>query len=62
VPVTLLSGALEQSALPELGSVFAGCFALPAGPLSLSDSISNAEGLLAERAEQLARLWQTKPR
>jgi hypothetical protein len=39
--------------------VFAGCFALPAGPASLADCIAGAEALLADRAEQIARVWET---
>jgi glycerate kinase len=58
VTVTLLSGSVDSLALPSLGRVFAGCFGLPAGPLSLAECIGQAEPLLADRAEQLARLWQ----
>jgi glycerate kinase len=57
VPVTLLSGAVDARALPELGRVFAGCFALPAGPATLADCIADAGALLADRAEQIARVW-----
>jgi glycerate 2-kinase len=57
VPVTLLSGAVDPRALPELGGVFAGCFALPAGPATLADCIADAGTLLADRAEQIARVW-----
>ena len=57
VPITLLSGAVDDAALPELGRVFAGCFALPAGPMTLADCIANADALLADRAEQIARVW-----
>ncbi len=57
VPVTLLSGAIDATALPELNRHFAGCFALPAGPMTQDESIASAAGLLADRAEALARLW-----
>ena len=57
VPITLLSGAVDAAALPDLARVFAGCFALPGGPLTLADCVSGAPALLADRAEQLARLW-----
>jgi glycerate 2-kinase len=57
VPVTLLSGAVDSSALPKLGRMFAGCFALPSGPLTLADCIADADTLIADRAEQIARLW-----
>jgi glycerate 2-kinase len=56
VPVTLISGAIAPDALPELGKHFAGCFGLPNGPSSLDECIANAAGLLADRAEQLARV------
>jgi hypothetical protein len=42
--------------LPELGRAFAGCFALPAGPATLADCVATAAALLADRAEQIARL------
>jgi glycerate kinase len=57
VPVTLISGAVDSAALPELGRYFAGCFALPNGPLSLDECIANADALLADRAEQVARVF-----
>jgi len=57
VPVTLLSGAVDSAALPELGKMFAGCFALPGGPLTLAECIADADTLVADRAEQIARLW-----
>jgi glycerate kinase len=57
VPITLLSGAVDAAALPELGRVFDGCFALPSGPMTLADCIANADLLLADRAEQVGRVW-----
>jgi len=57
VPVTLLSGAVDPAALAELGGVFDGCIALPAGPASLADCIAGAGTLLADRAEQIARVF-----
>jgi len=57
VPITLLSGAVDTAALPELSKVFSGCFALPSGPMSLEDCIAQADALLADRAEQIARAW-----
>ena len=63
VPVTLISGAVDPAALPELGAHFAGCFGLPNGPSTLEQCIANAEALLADRAEQIARiLFATRPR
>ncbi len=57
IPVTLLSGAVDTAALPDLSPVFAGCFALPAGPMPLADCVAHADALLADRAEAIARLW-----
>ena len=57
VPITLLSGAVDAAALPALAPVYAGCFALPAGPLPLADCVAVAGALAADRAEQIARLW-----
>jgi glycerate kinase len=56
VPVSLLSGAVDSSALPELAPRFAGCFALPPGPMALDACVASAAELLADRAEQMARL------
>ncbi|MBI5937412.1 MAG: glycerate kinase [Betaproteobacteria bacterium] len=56
VPVSLLSGALDGAALPELSSHFDGCFALPEGPMPLAAAMAEAARLLADRAEQMARL------
>jgi glycerate kinase len=57
VTPTLLSGAIDAQALAGLGRVFDGCFALPVQPMTLADCIAQAEALLADRAEQMARLW-----
>jgi glycerate kinase len=57
VPVTLLSGAIEASAIPAIAPTFAGCFALPGGPATLDACVSGAATLLADRAEALARLF-----
>jgi len=57
IPATLISGGIDAAALPELSREFAGCFALPSGPATLEQCVANAERLLADRAEQAARLW-----
>jgi len=62
VPVTLLSGAIDAAAVPDLGPAFAGCFALPAGPASLETCVANAAALLADRAEAIARLFDAAQR
>ena len=53
VPVTLLSGAVDEAALADLHRHFTGCFALPPGPMSLDECIRDAASLLAARAEAL---------
>jgi glycerate kinase len=57
VPTSLLSGAVDSAALLAFAEHFAGCFALPAGPATLDDCIADASRLLADRAEQMARLF-----
>ena len=56
VPVTLLSGGIDRAALPELSKIFAGCFSLVFGPTTLDRAIAESAGLLADSAEQIARL------
>jgi len=57
IPVTLLSGAIDPAALPELRRHYAGCFGLPHGPATLDACIANAAPLLADRAEEIARVF-----
>jgi glycerate 2-kinase len=57
VPVSLLSGAIDAGALEAFAMHFAGCFALPAGPMTLEACIADASRLVADRAEQMARLF-----
>jgi len=57
VPATLVSGAIERSDLAELSRVFAGCESIVFGPSTLDACVADAAGLLADRAEQLARLF-----
>jgi glycerate kinase len=61
LPISLLSGAVDTAALPELAPRFAGCFALPSGPMSLEACVASAADLLADRAEQMARLRGATP-
>ena len=61
VPVTLLSGALDDAALGALGDVFAGCFALPCRPMTLEACLTGADRLLADRAAALGALWRRLP-
>jgi len=56
VPATLLSGAVDAAALPRLAGHFSGCFSPAPGPITLETAIRDAARLLANEAEQLARL------
>lgn len=56
VPATLLCGAIDPAALPALGAHFAGCFSLAPGPITVEQAMANASALLADAAEQMARL------
>jgi glycerate kinase len=62
VPATLLSGAIERAALPELSRHFAGCHSIVFGPTTLEASVADAASLLADRAEQLARTFAAAQR
>ena len=56
MPATLLSGAVDAAALPRLAEHFSGCFSPAPGPITLETAIRDAARLLANEAEQLARL------
>ncbi|TKC87204.1 glycerate kinase [Trinickia terrae] len=56
VPATLLSGAVDAAALPRLSEHFTGCFSPAPGPITLDVAIRDAARLLANEAEQLARV------
>lgn len=56
VPASLLSGAVDPAALPRLSAHFSGCFSPAPGPITLDVAIRDAASLLANEAEQLARL------
>jgi glycerate 2-kinase len=56
VPVTLLSGGIDPTALARLGEHFNGCFSPAPGPITLEAAIRDAARLLANEAEQLTRL------
>ena len=57
VPASLLSGAIDIASLPQLSQHFSGCFSIAPGPIDLPTSLSQADPLLADAAEQMARLW-----
>jgi glycerate kinase len=58
VPATLISGSVDRTALSNVGRHFAGCFSLPFAPSSLEQCLAGATGLLTDRAEQVARLFE----
>lgn len=57
VQTSLLSGGIDRSALAQLQTSFSGCFSITFGPITLTDAIENAAGLLQDSAEQMTRLW-----
>jgi len=57
VPATLISGAIERKDLRELSGVFAGCESIVFGPSTLEACVADAAALIADRSEQLARLF-----
>ena len=61
VPVTLLSGGIDRSALPALGQTFSGCFSLVFGPVTLAEAMAGTTSMLADSAEQMARLLASRP-
>jgi glycerate kinase len=58
VDSSLLSGAVDLQALPELGRHFSGCFSIAPGPITLAQAISDADALLQAGASQIAAIWQ----
>jgi glycerate kinase len=62
ISVTLLSGAVDGQALSILNEHFAGCFSLVSRPMDLDTALQEAETLLANEAEQLARVWALSQR
>ncbi len=54
---TLISGGVDLAAIPALNVIFnGGCFSLVNGPMTLDDALANTPALLANVAEQCARL------
>ena len=62
VPATLISGSIDRSALAELAQHFADCHSLCFGPATIAECVADAPGLLADSAEQLARLFRAARR
>lgn len=61
VCATLLSGAIDASALPRLSGHFSGCFSPAPGPITLDVAMHDAAALLANEAEQLTRVRYPPP-
>lgn len=57
VPTVLISGSLggETSALQKK---FSGCYSIQKQPITLKDSIKNAESLLYEQTKQILHFWK----
>jgi len=58
VPATLVSGSIDRAALAEFAQHFADCHSLCFGPATIAECVADAPGLLADSAEQLARLFR----
>ncbi len=56
VPASLLSGAIDPAALPQLATHFSGCFSPAPGPISLDTAIRDIAPLLTAAAAQLMML------
>lgn len=56
VAVTLVSGAVEEADLARFADRFDGCFSIAPRPMTLEEAMAKTAPLLADRAEQLARL------
>jgi glycerate kinase len=60
VPTTLLSGAVDIESSAKLNEHFHGCFSLAPGPIDLETALSQADLLLGNAAEQVARVWAVR--
>lgn len=55
---TLISGGVDATALVELNALFnGGCFSIVPGPMTLDQAIIRAPELIANSAEQIARVY-----
>ncbi|TCV82918.1 glycerate kinase [Sulfurirhabdus autotrophica] len=59
VPVTLVSGSVEQASLPDIAKQFDGCFSIMLHPMTVQEAMANAAPLLTDTLAQLARLMRT---
>ncbi len=60
VPVTLVSGSVDQASLPRIASQFDGCFSIMLHPMTVQEAMTNAAPLLSDALAQLARLMRTQ--
>ena len=61
VAVTLVSGGIDQRALPQLAESFDGCFSIMFQPVSLQEAMAEAESMVSNTLEQVARLLTRMP-
>ena len=58
---TLISGGVDATALAELNATFnGGCFSIVPGPMTLDQAVIRAPELVANAAEQIARITSVK--
>ena len=56
---TLISGGVDSASLAALNATFnGGCFSIVPGPMALDQAVIRAPELLANAAEQIARIAQ----
>ena len=56
VPVTLVSGSLDEASLPSLAKYFQGCYAIMDASMGVEEAMSSASRLIANRVAQLMRV------
>lgn len=56
VPVTLVSGSLDEASLPSLAVYFQGCYSIMDASMGIEEVMSSASQLIAYRVEQLMRV------
>ena len=56
VPVVLVSGGIDQAALPQLTGMFDSCFSITFQPVSLQEAMAGAAIMVSNTLEQIARL------
>ena len=56
VPVTLVSGSLDEASLPSLAEYFQGCYAIMDASMGVEEAMSSASRLIANRVAQSMRI------